>query len=41
MAMQTKAWKIIFLFKKWLSFFKKLVPGGISQAWVSYDTGGN
>jgi hypothetical protein len=31
MAMQVKAWMTIFLFKKFLSFFKKLVPSGISQ----------
>jgi hypothetical protein len=28
---------ISFLFKEWLSFFKKLILGGISQAWVSCD----
>ncbi len=31
MAMQTKAWMMVFLFKEFLSFFKRLVLGGISQ----------
>jgi hypothetical protein len=41
MVMQTKAWMTSFLFKEWLSFFKKLVPCGIFQTWVSCDTRGN
>jgi len=32
MAMQTKAWMTSFLFKKFLSFFKKSVIGEISQS---------
>jgi len=31
MAMQAKAWMTTFLFKVFLSFFKRLVLGGISQ----------
>jgi hypothetical protein len=30
MAMQSKAWMITFLFKKFLSFFKRSIPSGIS-----------
>jgi len=32
MAMQTKAWMTFFLFKEFLSFFRKLVPNEISQS---------
>jgi hypothetical protein len=31
MAMQNKAWMTTFLFKEFLSFFKKIVLNGISQ----------
>jgi hypothetical protein len=31
MAMQANAWMIVFLFKKFLSFFKRSIPSGISQ----------
>jgi hypothetical protein len=30
MAMQSKAWVITFLFKEFLSFFKRSIPSGIS-----------
>jgi hypothetical protein len=30
MAMQSKAWMTNFLFKEFLSFFKRSIPGGIS-----------
>jgi hypothetical protein len=30
MAMQSKAWMITFLFKEFLSFFKRFIPSGIS-----------
>ncbi len=36
MAMQTKAWMMAFLFKEFLSFFTRLVLGGISQPIVIY-----
>jgi hypothetical protein len=29
MAMQKKTWMIFFLFKEFLSFVKKFVPGGV------------
>jgi hypothetical protein len=31
MAMQTNAWMMTFLFKEFPSFFKRLIPNGISQ----------
>jgi hypothetical protein len=30
MAMQKKAWMTSFLFKEFLTFFKKFVPGGVT-----------
>jgi hypothetical protein len=32
MVVHTKTWMTSFLFKEFLSFFKKLVPGGISPS---------